>query len=58
MAYPLGVVGEIIGRGDTYEEALSDGKSAISLEEGYANACYIGVFGQKMLEDSPAISLQ
>lgn len=49
VAYPLGVVGAIVGQGDTYEEALSDVKSAI--------ACYIEVFGQEMLEDSPAIEV-
>ena len=45
VAYPLGVVGAIVGQGDTYEEALADVKSAISLQEGYANACYVEVFG-------------
>ena len=49
VAYPLGVVGAIVGQGDTYEEALADVKSAI--------ACYIEVFGQEMLEDSPAIKV-
>ncbi len=28
VAYPIGVVGAIVGQGDTYEEALSDVKSA------------------------------
>ena len=29
VAYPLGLKGAVIGAGDTYEEALSDVKSAI-----------------------------
>lgn len=37
VAYPIDVVGAIVGQGDTYEEALSDVKSAI--------ACYVEVFG-------------
>ena len=30
VAYPLGLKGIVVGEGDTYEEALSDVKSAIS----------------------------
>lgn len=30
LAYPLGLKGVVIGQGDTYEEALSDVKSAIT----------------------------
>ncbi|MBI3467917.1 MAG: type II toxin-antitoxin system HicB family antitoxin [Planctomycetes bacterium] len=29
VAYPLGLKGVVVGAGDTYEEALSDVKSAI-----------------------------
>ena len=29
IAYPLGIKGVVVGEGDTYEEALSDVKSAI-----------------------------
>ncbi len=29
VAYPLGLQSVIVGEGDTYEEALSDAKSAI-----------------------------
>jgi predicted RNase H-like HicB family nuclease len=29
VAYPLGIKGVVVGEGDTYEEALSDVKSAI-----------------------------
>lgn len=46
FAYPVGVVGAVVGQGDTYEEALSDVKSAID--------CYIEVFGKEMLEDTPS----
>jgi predicted RNase H-like HicB family nuclease len=49
VAYPIGVVGAIVGQGDTYEEALSDVKSAI--------ACYVEVFGKEMLEDTPAVEI-
>jgi predicted RNase H-like HicB family nuclease len=49
VAYPIGVVGAIVGQGDTYEEALSDVKSAI--------ACYVEVFGKEMLEDIPSIEV-
>ncbi|MCU0567357.1 MAG: hypothetical protein MUF49_12250 [Oculatellaceae cyanobacterium Prado106] len=45
VAYPIGLVGAVVGQGDTYEEALSDVKSAI--------ACYIEVFGKEILEDTP-----
>lgn len=44
VAYPIGFVGAVVGQGDTYEEALSDVKSAI--------ACYIEVFGKEILEDT------
>jgi predicted RNase H-like HicB family nuclease len=49
VAYPIGFVGAIVGQGDTYEEALSDVKSAI--------ACYIKFFGKEMLEDTPSIEV-
>jgi predicted RNase H-like HicB family nuclease len=38
VAYPIGMVGAIVGQGDTYEEALSDVKSAI--------ATYVEIFGK------------
>ena len=41
VAYPIGVTGAIVGQGETYEEALSNVKSAI--------ACYAEVFGKEML---------
>ena len=40
VAYPIGIVGAIVGQGDTYEEALADVKSAI--------ACYAEIFGKEM----------
>jgi predicted RNase H-like HicB family nuclease len=49
VAYPIGVVGAIVGQGDTYEEALSDVKSAI--------ATYIEVFGKELLEDTPSLEI-
>ena len=49
VAYPIGVVGAIVGQGDTYEEALSDVKSAI--------ICYVEVFGKEMLEDTSCVEV-
>ena len=46
VAYPIGVTGAVVGQGNTYEEALADVKSAI--------ACYIEIFGEEMLEDTPS----
>ena len=46
IAYPIGVVGAVVGQGNTYEEALSDVKSAID--------CYLEVFGKEMLNDTPS----
>ncbi len=42
VAYPLGLKGAVIGAGDTYEEALSDVKSAIRF--------HIETFGAEVLE--------
>ncbi|HEY9893950.1 MAG TPA: type II toxin-antitoxin system HicB family antitoxin [Candidatus Sericytochromatia bacterium] len=49
VAYPVGIVGAVVGQGDTYEEALADVKSAI--------ACYIEVFGKEILDDIPSIEV-
>jgi predicted RNase H-like HicB family nuclease len=49
VAYPIGIVGAIVGQGDTYDAALSDVKSAID--------CYIEVFGKEMLEDTPTFEV-
>ncbi|MEP7338816.1 MAG: type II toxin-antitoxin system HicB family antitoxin [Acidobacteriota bacterium] len=42
VAYPLGLKGAVIGAGDTYEEALSDVKSAIRF--------HIETFGADVLD--------
>ena len=42
IAYPLGIEGVVIGQGDTYDEALSDVKSAIHF--------HIETFGAEVLE--------
>ena len=48
VAYPLDLKGIVVGEGDTYEEALSDVKSAIRF--------HIETFGQEVLEaDSPVL---
>jgi len=47
VAYPLGIKGAVIGEGDTYEEALSDVKSAIRF--------HINTFGADVLEVEPPI---
>lgn len=44
IAYPLGIKGVVVGEGDTYEEALTDVKSAIR--------CHIETFGYDILEES------
>ncbi|MFH1897154.1 MAG: type II toxin-antitoxin system HicB family antitoxin [Candidatus Desantisbacteria bacterium] len=45
VAYPLGLKGVVIGEGDTYEEALSDVKSAICF--------HIETFGNSILDEYP-----
>jgi predicted RNase H-like HicB family nuclease len=47
VAYPLGLKGVVVGQGDTYEEALSDVKSAIRF--------HIETFGNDVLEGEPPI---
>lgn len=48
VAYPLGLKGIVVGQGDTYEESLSDIKSAIRF--------HIETFGEEVLEtDSPVL---
>lgn len=46
-AYPLGFKGVVVGQGDTYEEALSDIKSAIRF--------HIESFGEYVLDFEPPI---
>ncbi len=41
VAYPLGLKGVVVGQGDTYEEVLSDVKSAIRF--------HIETFGKEVL---------
>ena len=43
VAYPLGLLGSVVGQGDTYEEALADAKAAIQF--------HIDTFGPQVLED-------
>ncbi|GAB62155.1 MAG: type II toxin-antitoxin system HicB family antitoxin [Candidatus Jettenia sp.] len=47
VAYPLGLKGIVVGQGDTYDEALSDVKSAIRF--------HIESFGEDILETEPPI---
>ncbi len=45
IAYPLGLKGVVVGEGDTYEEALSDVRSAISF--------HIENFGKEVFDIDP-----
>ena len=47
VAYPLGLKGVVVGQGDTYEEALSDVKSAIRF--------HIETFGKEVLDVEPQV---
>ncbi len=47
VAYPLGLKGVVVGQGDTYEEVLSDVKSAIRF--------HIETFGKEVLDIDPPI---
>jgi predicted RNase H-like HicB family nuclease len=47
VAYPIGFKGVVIGAGDTYEEALTDVKSAIEF--------HIETFGPGDLEEEPGV---
>ena len=47
VAYPLGLKGVIVGQGDTYEEALSDVKSAVRF--------HLETFGEEVLEIEPPV---
>jgi len=42
VAYPLGLKGVVVGQGDTYEEALTDVKSAIRF--------HVDTFGEEVLD--------
>ncbi len=47
VAYPLGFKGVVVGQGNTYEEALTDVKSAISF--------HINTFGKDVFDIDPPI---
>jgi predicted RNase H-like HicB family nuclease len=47
VAYPLGIVGAVVGEGDTYEQALNDVRSAI--------AFHIETFGESVLESESVV---
>lgn len=47
MGYPLGLRGVVVGEGDSYEEALSDVKSAIRF--------HIDTFGDEALDFEPPV---
>ena len=47
VAYPLGFKGVVVGQGDSYEEALSDVKSAIRF--------HIETFGSEDLDLEPPV---
>ena len=47
VAYPLGIKGAVVGQGDTYEEALSDVKSALRF--------HIDSFGEDALNIEPPV---
>ena len=47
VAYPLGILGAVVGQGETYEEAVSDVKSAI--------AFHIETFGPNVWEDGDSV---
>jgi len=47
VAYPLGLKGVVIGEGDSYEEALTDVRSAIEF--------HIETFGQEAFEEIPIV---
>ena len=47
VAYPLGIKGVVVGQGDTYEEALSDVKSAIRF--------HLETFGEEVFGIDPPI---
>ncbi len=50
VAYPVGLKGVVVGEGDTYEQALSDVKSAICF--------HVETFGWEVLEEeSPVLEV-
>ena len=50
VGYPLGLKGVVVGQGDTYDEALTDVKSAIKF--------HLETFGDdELAEDSPILEV-
>lgn len=47
VAYPLGLKGVVVGQGNTYEEAVSDVKSAIRF--------HVETFGKEVLDVEPPV---
>ncbi len=47
VAYPLGIKGVVVGEGDTYEEALTDVRSAIRF--------HVETFGRDSIEIDPPV---
>ena len=47
VAYPLGIKGVVVGQGDTYEQALSDVRSAL--------AFHVETFGPDSLDVDPPL---
>ena len=47
VAYPVGIQGVVVGQGDTYEEALTDVRSAIQ--------AHVDAFGHEVLEDESPV---
>ncbi len=47
VAYPLGLKGVVVGQGDTDEEALADGKSAVRF--------HVESFGETGLDVEPPV---
>ncbi len=51
IAYPLGLKGVVVGEGDTYEEALTDVKSAIKFHiETFGENKILGAFEEEIME--------
>jgi len=47
VAYPIGIEGVVVGEGDTYEEALTDVKSAIKF--------HVESFGNEVIHSEPEL---
>lgn len=47
VAYPIGLKGVVVGQGNTYDEALSDVRSAIRF--------HIETFGRKVIDQNEAV---